>query len=218
MSIPKRQLRIIKCEVCGHEFHPWNNKQRFCSYTCSYIGRRLRLGSIEIVCTQCGKRFSRPISATKNHKTKESYKKFFCSIRCHSKSMEKTGRGKNNSNWKGGITKTFRAKRGGGNKLYKKGLYYENKARKELEAQGFYIIRSAASKGLWDIVAINNNIVRFIQVKTNDLPRLNERKNLANFKCPINSTKEIWRYFGMGKKQIYIYKNGWNLLEEGYEL
>lgn len=49
-----------------------------------------------------------------------------------------------------------------------KGTYYERKARQILESQGFYVIRSAGSFGLFDLVAINpnNGKVKLIQVKS----------------------------------------------------
>lgn len=99
----------------------------------------------------------------------------------------------------------------GGGKLPKKGRYFENKARKELEAEGFYVMRSGGSKGLWDLIASRRDKIKFIQVKRNQLPRPKERKRLAKFDCPEIATKEIWVYYGMGQKKIYVYKDVWNI-------
>ena len=47
----------------------------------------------------------------------------------------------------------------------KRGVESERKCVEELEKQGFHVSRSAASRGSFDIIAVNCKEVRFIQVK-----------------------------------------------------
>jgi len=111
-------------------------------------------------------------------------------------------------NWKGGLESGTKGQSGKGNRSYKSGRYFENKARKELEKLGYYVTRSGASKGVWDLIAINNWQIRLIQIKKNQLPRPSERKQMEDFVCPKNATKECWRYYSKGRrtlKQIYLY-------------
>jgi len=95
-----------------------------------------------------------------------------------------------------------------GNRSYRKGRYYENKTRKELEVAGFYTVRSAASKGMWDIVAIGKYTVILIQVKANNRVGPKERKQMEDFECPENTMRQIWRYYGVGKKEVSTLING----------
>lgn len=96
------------------------------------------------------------------------------------------------------------------NTRYKKGYYYENLVRKEFEKQGYYTIRSGKSAGLWDIVAISSNFIVLIQSKKTGLPTVAERKAMAEFPCPPNVIKQIWRFYGRGKKQIWTWTGaGW---------
>jgi hypothetical protein len=56
---------------------------------------------------------------------------------------------------------------------YVAGRKVEYKVRKLLEKSGHYVIRSAGSKGIWDLVALNGVGIKLIQVK-----RLADRKGL----------------------------------------
>jgi len=100
-----------------------------------------------------------------------------------------------------------RALKGPGNRFYKIGKYYERKAKLELEAAGYYVIRSAASKGIWDLVAIGKDDVRLVQVKGRSPAKPAERQAMAAFKCPPFVSKEYWRYMVAGKKEVKIYQN-----------
>lgn len=91
---------------------------------------------------------------------------------------------------------------------YRKGWYYEDKIRKELEEQGLYTIRSAGSKGLFDVVAISSHFIILIQSKRNVAPTVAERKAMAEFKCPKNVIRQIWRFYGKGKLEISTLVNG----------
>ena len=54
------------------------------------------------------------------------------------------------------------------NKSYRRGYAFENSLKKKLEAKGFYVIRSAGSKGVFDLIAVRNGKVYGIQCKTGD--------------------------------------------------
>ena len=111
--------------------------------------------------------------------------------------------GKKNSNWKGGICK-LKSGISGKNKCYRKGRYYERKTRKILEEKKYYTIRSAASKGIVDIVAINNQEVIFIQVKSGSSPFSKKDKvKFSNLPIPLNCRKELWIFKG-GRIKLII--------------
>ena len=95
---------------------------------------------------------------------------------------------------------------------YTKGVKLERKAKKELEKQGYYIIRSAGSKGIWDIAAIGNHALHLIQIK-----RIRKKKNCVNLfkkdiqqimdfqaKCtlPDCAVCELWIWVKSGKEWI----------------
>ena len=48
---------------------------------------------------------------------------------------------------------------------YKKGRLFEYKVKKEFEKRGYYVVRSAGSKGVFDLIAIGNGEVLGIQCK-----------------------------------------------------
>jgi len=75
---------------------------------------------------------------------------------------------------------------------YRRGYRIERIARKNLEDQGYYVIRSAGSKGLFDLIAINQREVKLIQIKKGRIDR-GETERLKEFtNCPANARKEIW--------------------------
>ncbi|MEM1668908.1 MAG: restriction endonuclease [Thermofilaceae archaeon] len=63
---------------------------------------------------------------------------------------------------------------------YQKGRNFEYLIRKKLESKGFLVIRSAGSKGLFDLVAIKENEVYLIQCKKNKNNFLYDLKNFYN--------------------------------------
>lgn len=59
------------------------------------------------------------------------------------------------------------------NSNYNRGRAYEYKAKKELEVEGYSVIRAAGSHGPWDLVAIPRDAsrpVRCIQIKVTKVP------------------------------------------------
>jgi len=76
-----------------------------------------------------------------------------------------------------------------------KGRRLENRARKILEKAGYIVIRSARSKGTFDLVAFNKLGLRLIQVKANRWPDLVEMEEIINFQpIPSFTSKEVWRF------------------------
>jgi Holliday junction resolvase len=85
---------------------------------------------------------------------------------------------------------------------YRRGADFERRLKKHLEALGYFVVRSAGSKGLVDLVAFGPEGVYFIQckltgkIKPSDLTDLGDLAMLYGAK-PIMATpqnfKEIWR-------------------------
>src|SRR6185503_2910469 len=74
-----------------------------------------------------------------------------------------------------------------------KGLRNEHKAMKILRAAGYHVTRAASSLGMFDVVAINAQGVRLIQVKSNRDVSPIEREAIQIFDgLPANATKEVW--------------------------
>jgi len=79
----------------------------------------------------------------------------------------------------------------------RKGRNLENRAKKLLEACGYLVIRSAASKGPFDLVAIKERgVVRLIQVKANKGISKEERELLQELAHKyVTLSVECWTYF-----------------------
>lgn len=85
-----------------------------------------------------------------------------------------------------------------------KGNRLERKTIAHLTAAGYICIRSAASLGPFDIIAINPLGLRCIQVKANSWPRPEERENLrmAARSMPPNAFVECWRWNDGARKPL----------------
>lgn len=64
---------------------------------------------------------------------------------------------------------------------YKSGARKEYRVKKYLESQGFKVIRSAGSHGVWDLVGIKDGRIVLIQVKSKSSAR-EGLKQLLDFK------------------------------------
>lgn len=73
----------------------------------------------------------------------------------------------------------------------------EYRAWKQLKDDGYYVMRSAGSKGVWDLIAFraSDHACRLIQVKTGHKPGGEEWKTLTQFTCPQGWKKELWIYY-----------------------
>lgn len=76
-----------------------------------------------------------------------------------------------------------------------KGTRLELKTMRYLEPLGYSCSRSAASLGVWDVIAIGETDalgVKLIQVKANRRPGSVEMETLQTFRCPSNCSREVW--------------------------
>jgi len=77
----------------------------------------------------------------------------------------------------------------------RKGNRLEHKSIKLLESWGYSCTRSAASLGIFDIIAISPYDVKCVQVKANRWPGREERERLVDFQVKHrNVMVEIWRW------------------------
>lgn len=72
-----------------------------------------------------------------------------------------------------------------------------------LRKQGYYVVKSARSMGLFDVIAINRKEVILIQAKANQAPRPQEMAKIRAFKDhPDNSKKQIWIWKKQAREPI----------------
>jgi Holliday junction resolvase len=76
----------------------------------------------------------------------------------------------------------------------RKGARAEHKSIRLLEAGGYRCIRSAASKGTFDIVAVGPADVLLIQCKVNRWPSPAEMDAIANFATPSGVRRIVHRW------------------------
>jgi len=81
-------------------------------------------------------------------------------------------------------------------KSYLKGYNRELLARKILTATGYQVIRSAGSKGPWDLIAIDDSEVLLIQVRSRKLPVSKQADYNMPKPGPRVLKKEFWNYTG----------------------
>lgn len=80
---------------------------------------------------------------------------------------------------------------------YSKGRAIEAKIVNFLKAEGYNAVRSAGSKGAFDVIAYNDSVVRFIQSKyTNDPDRgyKTDLRKMSECLVPQFCTRELWVY------------------------
>ena len=74
-----------------------------------------------------------------------------------------------------------------------KGTRLEHKTIQRLKADGWQCWRSSNSLGPCDVIAMNEERVRLIEVRSNQW-RLGRSQDLLRLRCPENVSKEIWRW------------------------
>ena len=186
-----KPIRIHRCWYCQREFaRPRQYKPSeavYCSSTCQ--GKSLAK-RVEKRCFNCnGIILVRP-SRLRNARGK------FCTRRCTAEWKSRSYTGASNPNWRGGIAR----KKGTGvpARAYEKGKRKELKTRRMLEAQGYYVIRSGGSRGVWDLVAYQPSppfgacAWRCIQVKTHGQATPAERQKIGDAQVPGGTSKELW--------------------------
>lgn len=200
------------CVICNKEYIPDRNnpirwgKSKYCSLACLH---KSQFTGKYINCKICNKSFWLSLYKLKR---KENH---FCSIKCYAIWKKTAVFGENNPNWKGGLVQ-LRKKQAGigkGGSAYKKGKYYERKTRKMLEIDGYYTIRSGASKGIFDIIGIRESNIKLIQVKGgNSFLSPSERNSIKNFLVPNCVSKEAWIFCGNTLRILKF--NGGNQTDE----
>jgi uncharacterized protein with GYD domain len=75
-----------------------------------------------------------------------------------------------------------------------KGARNEHRSMALFESVGYRCIRSAASKGEWDFVAISAHDIVLAQVKTSRWPSSKEMEAMRAFPCPEGCRKLIHRW------------------------
>jgi Holliday junction resolvase len=76
----------------------------------------------------------------------------------------------------------------------RKGTRNEYRSIRLLESLGYNCVRSSASKGVFDIVAISQSDILLLQVKTNDWPGSVEMESIKLFPVPNGVRKLIHRW------------------------
>ena len=82
------------------------------------------------------------------------------------------------------------------NHNYRRGAYYERLARAQLQGDGYQVMRSAGSKGAWDLIAWLPQIdggMRFIQCKAQKATAAEVKAFRAEcLRLPLGATGELW--------------------------
>lgn len=94
---------------------------------------------------------------------------------------------------------------------YRRGYAAELRAKRILERQGWFVIRSAGSHSPLDLVAFRGLLtrgvfIRMIQVKRNAYLSRHDRDELGILKriAPPHTAIECWRFVGRGKPLIEV--------------
>lgn len=75
-----------------------------------------------------------------------------------------------------------------------KGSRNERKTRDFFARQGYTVMKSGGSLGLFDLIAVNDRHLIFIQVKTNGWGSPAERDAIRSICLPANCIKQLWRW------------------------
>jgi Holliday junction resolvase-like predicted endonuclease len=91
---------------------------------------------------------------------------------------------------------------------YRSGAVAERIVRDVLTRQGYIVVRSAGSRGPFDLVAINANEVKLIQVKRTAMGRVDGfSRVIAELKAipvPANAYKELWVLLDSENKWVTV--------------
>jgi hypothetical protein len=226
LIMEERKYFPKKCVVCGKEFTPRKGKQLTCSRKCGCKIRKRYQGEIKVKCSYCGKELLRP----KKIVLKQKY--FWCSKKCMAEIKKEQFKGENNPRWSGGkIEKKcvrcgkvfFEYKKNPqkycSRKCFRKASCYnlknagsraEREARDTLKEQGYLVIKSGGSFGIFDLWAVNDKELRLIQVKRYFYPHKSrdiKQRILHKFREEINEIKNL---NVIGNKELWVKtKEGW---------
>ena len=85
---------------------------------------------------------------------------------------------------------------------YRKGYILEQKVRKELEAKGFYVVRSAGSHGAADLVGLCSDGLILVQVGTYGSKGKEDYEKLRKVPAPSGTIREVW---------LWVSRVGWKI-------
>lgn len=92
---------------------------------------------------------------------------------------------------------------------YSSGRRAEYSAIRFLSERGYGTVRSAGSKGVFDVVAYNDAIVRFIQIKSTKSKRPSYKKDVSQItetQVPEFASRELWVYTsGKGWTKVMVW-------------
>ena len=88
---------------------------------------------------------------------------------------------------------------------YHRGRKREYRVKEILERQGYNVVRSAASKGMWDLLAWKGCRMRFIQVKSRKPSKKEMERYLTAVKGPLEVSCEVW--VSCPRKGFNVYSN-----------
>jgi Holliday junction resolvase len=74
------------------------------------------------------------------------------------------------------------------------GTRAEQRSAKVLEADGYVVTRSAASRGVWGLIGVRRSDVVLVQVKTRRWPKSVELRRMKLFACPKGVRRLIHRW------------------------
>ncbi len=217
----------VQCSVCGKEFDPYRKTQKFCSVHCAVRGRggpnkRSTTKQYNTQCQECGRLIYRKPFLLK----KSEY--HYCSKACLQLAQGVLFLGENNPNYKAAgkrkcigcgkeyisyiNTRKYCSQKCSGaaqqNEVManlKRGYNAELRCGKELRGRGYHTTLSAASRGEYDVIAINKNEILLIQVKYTKNGRGPTPRARRKLKAAIAPTNKIV------KKQLWTWvdRKGW---------
>ena len=87
---------------------------------------------------------------------------------------------------------------------YATGARIERLARDVLRRYGYYVVRSAGSKGAFDLVAWNKDEIKFIQCKKVGAWSKADLEKMVKVPIPcIDGVMELWEWDGSGDWQVH---------------
>ena len=98
---------------------------------------------------------------------------------------------------------------------YASGRITEYKARNFLIEKGYYVLRSAGSKGAFDLIAWKGEVYRHIQVKRESKKSsyAKDTRQILSTKVPKNASRELWIYAkGRGWRDIIFFDKKYSRL------
>jgi len=75
---------------------------------------------------------------------------------------------------------------------YRKGVVIEREVVHQLKELGYLALRVAASKGPFDVIAVNKKEIKLVQVRTGKPPTRAEMAVLRDIPAPSCVVKEVW--------------------------